>query len=45
MLLNSFCMKGTEALKQTSPWDSFCALVDGDRYICLRQIIEQDFAM
>jgi hypothetical protein len=40
MLLNSFCMKGTEALKQTSPWDSFCALVDGDRYGCLRQIVE-----
>jgi hypothetical protein len=40
LLLNSFCMKGTEALKQTSPWDSFCALVDGDRYYCLRQIVE-----
>ena len=45
VLLNSFCMKGVEALKQTTPWDSFCALVDGDRYICLRQIIEQEFAM
>jgi hypothetical protein len=39
VLLNSFCMKGTEALKQTTPWDSFCALVDSDRYNPLRQII------
>ena len=39
VLLNSFCMKGTEALKQTTPWDSFCALVESDRYNPLRQII------
>jgi len=41
LLLNSFCMNGPDALKETSPWNSFCALVDGDRYSCLRRVVEQ----
>ena len=43
LLLNSFCMNGPDALKETSPWNSFCALVDGDRYSCLRKVVEQAF--
>lgn len=41
LLLNSFCMNGPDALKETSPWNSFCKLVDGDRYSCLRKLVEQ----
>ena len=43
LLLNSFCMNGPDVLKDTSPWNSFCSLVDGHRYSYLRNIVEQGF--
>jgi hypothetical protein len=43
ILLNSFCMNGPDALKTITPWDSFCGLLDGDRYHCLRVMVEQKF--
>jgi hypothetical protein len=39
VLLNSFCHKGIDALKETSPWSSLVELVRASRYDILEEVI------
>ena len=33
LLLNSFCEKGADALKDCTPWKSFTSQLEGERYM------------